>query len=344
MIVQPSHVLLGMGNRRKLLYHDQCLRDVQTGEVVREWREVYEVLYEPEEYRLTLRTPRGDELLAEDERSLWTERGGVREHLSEAPLSLPRFGAHPHAPLLRRLHLELLLCIVDGRPLPHPTAYSQPWRRDAAMMMLVLWRTGNASLVSEWIASLRDPYDRNNGGTEEPDNLGQTLALIALAGQSGHPAISLVLDAAARVTEDGPLVGLTDGAPHPVYQTLWMKLGLRLLELDDPFRVPVLEDSYARLFWMDRSHDAPLVGRFDAAECLNYPYLAWAEAHTLGLDWPMSADPSRHPLTWERNASQADYAAAVRIGPDSAEARTCRPHCWHAAEWMLYLLDRPAHV
>lgn len=245
--------------------------------------------------------------------------------------------------LLDRLHDEVLMCIVDGKPLPNPVVYTTPWYRDAAMMAMVLRETGEIHRIRDWILGLASPYDRCNAGIEEPDNLGQALFLISLVADSNHPLVPTILEEAKRRAPEGWLTGQTDFAEHPIYATRWLKLGLRSLGLDDPYQLPVVTDSYEHLFWMDGGvmHRTP---NYQAEA--DYPYLAWAEAHALGLPAPVSLlgggteAPAALPegvLTWERNASQADYSAYQSSHPALAHGRLCGPHSWHAAEAFLLL-------
>jgi hypothetical protein len=46
-----------------------------------------------------------------------------------------------------------------------------------------------------------------------------------------------------------------------------------------------------------------------------------------------------YPLTWEIQASQADYSGMKLIDPAYAQQKTAAPHTWHAAEICLYLLE-----
>ncbi len=45
------------------------------------------------------------------------------------------------------------------------------------------------------------------------------------------------------------------------------------------------------------------------------------------------------PLTWEAQASQAEYEGMNLISLQYAERQICAPHTWHAAEAFLYLIE-----
>jgi hypothetical protein len=339
-LLQCPFYLFGMGHRRKLLYRRGELLDALTGEVLRKW-EVAEERIDSDEYcvELTLRDG-GVVRMVEDEEAAWLEEGGERQCLSAAPVRLPCFKEHPHAPLLRGLHQELLVSIVDGAPTPNLLVYPKPWMRDGAMVAICLERTGNLPLIDQWVMSLRDPFDRNNAGIEEPDNLGQALYLVSLIADRAHPMVETALERVEEFRRGTYIVGLTDGAEHPVYQTKWLKHGLRALGLDDPYVVPAVFDAYSALFWMDFRDQHVAGPPFDASSGERYPYLAWAEAHFHGAPAPMHLISETYPHTWEAEASQADYLRMGLVSEEHARQGIAAPHTWHAAEVFLCLLER----
>lgn len=69
-----------------------------------------------------------------------------------------------------------------------------------------------------------------------------------------------------------------------------------------------------------------------------YPYLGWATDHFLRKKLSPISDRD-YPLTWEIQASQADYAGMAVIDPVFEREKTSVPHTWHAAEIFLYLLE-----
>ena len=228
--------------------------------------------------------------------------------------------------MLRILHHEILINVVDGLPLPNFLVYDKPWYRDAAMMCMCLEQTGNLDLVTPWIEGLREPFDRNNAGHKEPDNLGQLLYMISLVSDASHPLVDVVLQATTPFQRDRHIVGLSDFAEHPVYQTKWLKYGLRSLGLDDSFEVPEVYDSYSALFWMDyRDQHVPGAGFTPRLNDL-YPYLGWAEAHFHGWPPPFPLLGNTFPLTWEAEASQAHYSGMTGVDEQYVRRRICAPH------------------
>jgi hypothetical protein len=130
------------------------------------------------------------------------------------------------------------------------------------------------------------------------------------------------------------ILGRSDFADHPIYQTKWAKFGLASLGLPDPYQVPLLPDSYSALFWWDyRDRNVP----GEPFQGTDYPYLNWAEAHFHGETGALFGDRD-YPLTWEANASQANYSALAPFLPAYTAEKLAAPHTWHAAEMFLSLL------
>ena len=348
----PPFLLFGFGpRRRKLVYARGRLLDAATLEPALDLGRVRDAEIDPVRRTVRLDSAGGPELLLEDETGVHAFRGGERTTLSSGdPVRLPAFDGHPHAALLRRMHADLLLCCTPFGPVPNPWVYPRPWYRDAAMLALALRETGNLPLLRGWIAGLSKPYDRNNAGDAEPDNLGEALFLLSLvpeAGGAAHPLVPAVLREAARRADGGALRGRVDGQERAVYPTKWLKFGLRSLGLDDSaWRVPAEADDYADLFWMD-FRDEPVVFSRDFASgdaLARYPYLAWAQAHFRGA--PPPQDPAALGCSWEAFASEARYdrlrdLAAAGVVPGGHVADSfATPHAWHAAEVFLHLFSR----
>lgn len=334
--------LFGCGPRRKLLYREGELLDARTGEVIKRWNAASTVI-RPGELLVTITVAGSGAqvVISEDEQGVWLNDGGARASLSAAPVRLPTFADVQRDPekaaLLRILHHEILLNIVDGKPLPNFMVYQKPWYRDGAMMAMVLARTGNLALIKDWIMGLRDPFDRNNKGQREPDNLGQVLYLVSLVSDATHPVVATVLREAESFRKGDHIIGNSDFAPRPVYQTKWLKFGLRALGLPDPWKIPQVEDAYSALFWMDyRSEHVGTVG-FDSHGRQHYPYLGWASDHFHRK--PPVVPAIGFPLSWEAAASEADYSGMKLVAPAYVSARISAPHTWHAAEMFLALSE-----
>ena len=333
--------LFGMGLRTKWLYQTGALMNARSGEVVRRWPVDAAVIL-PSDYSVNLRTTDGRTVrIFEDETGVFIE-DGKRELLpgTSAPVRLPDFREFKYPAAMRVLHQELLVNVMTNGPVPNFFVYSKPWYRDGAMMALAFKETGNLDCIRDWILGLHEVFDRNNAGETEADNPGQVLFLISLVSDRNHPLVPKVLAAAARFETNGPdgkyLLGRSDFAPHPVYQTKWIKFGLRALNLPDPYTVPRQADGYSALFWMDY-RDTYVPGK-DADDRGDYPYLGWACDHFHGAKKSPISDRD-YPLTWEIQASQANYDGIKMLSPAYARQKTAAPHTWHAAEVFLYLLD-----
>jgi hypothetical protein len=332
----------GMGNRAKYLFKDGVLSEALTGKEFRNWGKV-QALIVPSEYTVVFTNAQGALIrIAEDEKGAWIEENARKLPLpnTEGPIRLPRFSDYRYAPILRVLHHEILVNVVEGRPVPNLYVYKKPWYRDGAMMAMCLKATGNLDLIRDWVSGLQEVFDRNNAGESEADNPGQVLYLISLVSDRTHPLVPAVLKSlkALEVSDDHGLYiqGRSDFAEHPVYQTKWAKFGLRALGLADPYSIPAVRDTYSSLFWMDY-REAHVAGA-EATDRGFYPYLGWATDHFQRKK--LSPISNRdYPLTWEIRASQADYEGVRRVHSRFTTEKTCVPHTWHAAEIFLYLLD-----
>lgn len=331
--------LFGMGTRDKFLYKSGQLFCIGQTRPILQWAVTQEIII-PDQYRVELTTAEGMPIVIfEDENAVTLLSGGEKVLLSEGTLVLPDFADNRYARVLRVLHQEMLFHISGGKPLPNLFVYKTPWYRDAAMVAMCLQKTGNLPLIRDWILSLDKPYDQNNAGNCEPDNLGQALYLISTVSDAGHPLVSAILQEAQRICKNGHLCGLSDFAPHPVYQTKWLKFGLKQLGLPDPYTVPACADSYDALFWFDyQDMHCPCL-EFDDNTVRLYPYLGWAQAHFYHKAPPMELLSSTYPFTWECEASQADYTAVDILSGSYSESRYSPSHTWHAAEAFLYLLS-----
>ncbi|MDD6211360.1 MAG: hypothetical protein PUB21_12250 [Bacteroidales bacterium] len=339
--------LFGMGDREKYLYKNGQLIESFSGKVIKEWS-VNEELIVPSLYRVVIKTDDGEIIvLQEDEEALWLiDDNDKRTVIGETsyPVSLPSFSDARYSRILKVLHQEILVNIVDGMPLPNYFVYKNGWRRDGAMMAMCLQQTGNAEFIKSWVMNLSDPYDRNNAGEMEADNLGQTLYLLSLFVDKEYPLVQQILKETKKYEKTNAqgkyIQGRSDFHETPVYQTKFLKWGLKQLGLEDDYIIPEIEDDYASLFWWDYK-DTYVSSTKDAYNLWKddkYPYIGWAADHFHGLKRNPISNRD-YPLTWEIEASQADYQGMRIIDEQYVEGRNASPHTWHAAEVFLYLLD-----
>ena len=332
--------LFGMGSRTKFLYRGGILFDAKSGKELQRWKVRKEIIV-PSDYMVSLETEDGVALtLREDSEAVWMEKSGQRTAVegTRSAVKLPDFAGKKFPLVLRVLHQELLVNIVEAGPVPNFFVYEKPWYRDGAMVALALRETGNLDLLKPWIPGLHEPFDKNNKGETEADNLGQVLFLISLVSDKNHPLVEKVLAEIPRFEKTDAtgkyILGRSDFSDHPVYQTKWLKYGLRALGLPDPYVIPKVADGYSALFWMDY-RDQHVAGK-DSDDRGAYPYLGWACDHFHNTKKSPLSNRD-YPLTWEQNASEANYGGLKLISPELVEKRISLPHTWHAAEAFLLL-------
>ncbi len=334
----------GMGNRTKLLYKNGILTNAINGDTIKKWNVKTEIIV-PYNYVVHLITTDDKKItIKEDSNYVCIYSKWKNEIIpgTESKINLPDFPDHQYPRIMKVLLHEILINIVDSKPLPNFYVYKNPWRRDAAMMAMCLDYTGNLPLIKDWVMKLDDPYDRNNKGEKEADNLGETLYLISLYSDKSHPLVAKIMEEARKIEvkeNSGKYIkGKTDYHEAPVYQNKWLKFGLKKLGMNDEYSIPYVEDNYSALFWWDyRSYYKP--GIEDACDKKNYPYLGWACDHFHdNFNSPVSNHD--YPLTWEKDASEANYNGMNKIDTSFTREKIASPHSWHAAEMFLYLLEK----
>ncbi len=331
---ETDFFLFGMGNRQKMIYKDGILKDSFSSETIREWTVRKEIIVPPQ-YLVILETAAGKIIkIAETDDGVWIIEGERFTRLSKGRINLPMFDETKYPLILRVLHHEVLINIIDNFPTPNYLVYPEPWYRDAALAAMVLEKTDNLHLIKKWIEDIREPFDLNNAGIEEPDNLGQVLFLVSLVSDKDHPVVSTILEILPRFEKDNHIEGLTDFSTHSVYQTLWLKYGLSALGLEDKYKIPQVKDSYASLFWID--YKDQIMADLQVFDSPSYPYLMTAQNHFFDTNnGYVSSRP--YPLTWEANASAAQYEGMTVISDEYPEIQLAAPHGWHAAELFLLL-------
>lgn len=340
--------LFGMGDRLKLIYRSGRLLNALTGNIEEQWAVKREIIV-PSEYLVQLTLTDGQTVqIREDETGVWLLQPGKRPRLipgTRSRLTLPRFADRPFGPVLRVLHQEVLINVINGRPVPNFFVYQKPRFRDAALMAMVLRETDNLLLIRDWIMAIRDPFDRTNRGLAEADNLGQVLFLISLVSDKSHPGVAMVLDSAKQFQKADYISGRTDDAEHPVYQTKWLRYGLKSLGLPDPYVIPKQYDSYSSLFWWGYRQETEAVTpdanrRVTEKEGDRRPYFVWAEDHFYG-EKRGPAGTLDYPLSWEQQSDSAHYPGLTVLDKGLVKKKVAFPHAWHAAELFLLLLEIP---
>ena len=110
--------LFGMGNRNKLIYKNGEILNAITGELLYKWRFKEEVI-SPQNYSVALKTLDDNYVfIVENEIGVYLQEKNKLTYLSKNPVNLPTFAGKKYQSILRVLHQELLINIVDGKPLP----------------------------------------------------------------------------------------------------------------------------------------------------------------------------------------------------------------------------------
>ena len=331
--------LFGMANRTKLIYQKGSLINSLTGSVIEVWNIKEETII-PNEYKVNLLTVENKSVtIYENEKGVYINEKGkdILVKGTDYAIKLPSFSDHRYSEILKVLHQELLINVIDSKPVPNYFVYQKPWVRDASLMAMCFEQTGNLHVIKNWALSLDEVYDNNNGEAEG-DNLGQTLFLLSLFSNKNNPLVQNILDEAKKrevVSDKGKYIsGRTDGSERPAYATKWLKFGLKSIGLPDDYIVPDIDDGYNTLVWWEDKDIENEKGSISE----HYPYITWARDHYFGRkNNPVSNRD--YPLTWEINASAADYPKMAAIDEKYVKDNNSSPHTWHAAEIFLYLTD-----
>lgn len=145
--------LFGMGNRTKLVYRDGVFKNAVTGEELYRWKLKKEIILPPS-YTVYLSLADGNSVrIEEDKEAVWIIDGKSKIALegTKSGINLPEFAEYKYPMILKVLHHEILINIIDGKPVPNFLVYRHPWRRDGAMMAMCLSKTGNIDLIKEWL-------------------------------------------------------------------------------------------------------------------------------------------------------------------------------------------------
>ncbi len=331
--------LFGMGNRLKLIYRNGRLLNAMTGNIEEQWHVTQEIIV-PSAYLVHLILADGQTVqIQEDETGVWLLQPNKRPKLipgTRSRVNLPRFVGKRFGPVLRVLHQEILINVINGRPVPNFLVYQKPRYRDAALMAMALRQTDNLSLIRDWIMALHDPFDRSNQGSVDADNLGEVLFLVSLVSDKTHPVVQMALDSTRQFEKEDYIIGKSDNAEHPVYQTKWLKYGLKLLNLPDRYSIPKQYDSYSSLIWWAYTRDYVEGKKISEDLEVSHPYLSWADDHFYADDrGPVGT--LDYPLSWEQLGSNAHYPGLTVLDKDFVKQKLAFPHAWHAAEMFLLL-------
>lgn len=335
-----NYYFFGLGNRRKLLFQDNALIDIATGKTVYFWN-VASSLVIPNEYTVLIETFKSEYI------KIYEDNDGVHYNINghdsiiegtDTKINLYDFKGEKWSNTKKVLYSEIFFNIKDSKIYPNIIVYDNPWYRDAAMASMVLNYTGNTDLISDWINSITEVYDKQNKGMSEPDNLGELLYIISTQDKPNNELIQKIEIEANRVAKNNKagyyLTGQTDYSVKPLYQNLWYQCGINRLGKEFPFSLKGLDDDYGYLtLWMDNK-----VTNKKYLVDINYPYLSVATYHKLKKgSFPMNSN--LYPLSWEKNASEANYKKMQILGNNYVDDKISPLHVWSAAELLLLLID-----
>lgn len=270
----------------------------------------------------------------ENEQGIYIDIDNKVEILDESvPIKIPNFEGKEYKQQLKILFNEIMVNITKEGPKPNFIAYDKVWYRDAAIIAKVLQETGNLNQIEEWIASIDEIYDKQNG-TKEADNLGEVLYLLSLIDNPNQELINEILSEAQTLQKiEGYIQGITDGFEHPVYQTKWLIYGMKELGLDySNFTVPDIKDTYSELLWFDRENEINKMSISD-----RWQYLYYANLHYNKKD--IKYKKINYPISNEIMPSRANFENMSILNSNFTEAKLITPHAWSAAEMFLYLLE-----
>ena len=344
-IGEDNYYFFGMGNRKKFLFKDGKLTSLDNKKNLYEW-DVKEYLIIPNEYMVILSTNQGDYIkIYENENGVFVKEND--DELIEGTdihIDLENFEGQEYQNMKKVLYSEILFNIKDSIPYPNIIVYDEPWYRDGAMVAMVLKQTDNVDLIEDWISSIEDVYDLQNGNNKEPDNLGELLYIISVSSDSHDELVSKIIAEAKKVANNNLdcyyLHGFTDGSYHDIYQNKWYNFGLESLKMDGKFKYDDIEDSYDALTWWD-DKDSNVYFESNISEL--YPYLSLAQYHKSGKGI-IYLNRHLYPLSYEKEGSEANYENMEVVDGYYNTNKISPTHTWTASEFLLFLLDETGNL
>lgn len=332
-----NYYFFGMGNRRKMIFKEGFLVDLESSEIVEHFPTKRSVII-PNLYTVLIETIDGEFLkIVEDGDGVFIIKNGEKRFVNgtDKKIDLYTFEEHKYQNILKVLYSEILFNIKDGKIYPNILVYDKPWYRDAAMVAMVLDYTGNVSLIEDWLKSIESVYDYQNHGIAEPDNLGQLLYLSSLV--DNKKLQEKVINEAMNIARNNNinhLTGKTDFEILEDYQNAWFQFGMKSIGRENIFDNNYSKDKYSATIWWNGSCSSIAT----INDSSSYPYLGWAQYHCLDYG-KVYANSYIYPLSWEANASEANYKKLPFIGFNYYASEIAPTHSWMAAEMLLFLLD-----
>ncbi len=339
--LKSNYYFFGLGNRKKYLYKDYQIIDLDTKEIIYALNGKNDLII-PNLYTVLLETWEGNYIkIYEDNNGLHYNVDGEDTILegTDKYIELYDFKEYKYQNTLKVLYSEILFNIKDSAIYPNIFVYKNPWYRDAAIASMVLEKTGNIDLISDWVKNITSIYDGQNRGDKEPDNLGELLYLLSTQDSVNKDLVKQIEEEASNLAKKNKkgnyIIGNTDGNQKPLYQNLWYKLGAERLNLKFDFDLDNLDDEYYKLSWWSNYTSKKKVNNYLSVD---FPYLTIAGYHKTKTG-KIPLNENIYPLSWERNASCADYGKVLFLDEYYAENRISPTHVWSASELLLLLLE-----
>ena len=337
-----DYYYFGFANRRKLVYRPGKIIDIDTKEELYSFNEKVHYIV-PNTYTVLIETEENDYIMIQEDNEGIHYVVNGEDTIIEGTnnyINLYTFENEKYQNTLKVLYGEILFNIKDSIIYPNIIVYDKPWYRDAAITSMVLKKTNNTDLIKPWVDSITDLYDRQNGGVEEADNLGELLYILSTQEERNEDLITRVEAEAERIATSNPngyyIYGKTDFGDQYLYQNLWYKLGIESVGREYHFDLEkIKEDSYSKMAWWSTYQ---VKERSNNSFSKEYPYLSLAERHTLNTG-QIPFNENLYPLSWEIVASEADYENYKGVDDYMATAKVSPLHTWAASEFLLLLLE-----
>lgn len=344
-IVWSDVYYFGMANRRKLIYQNNELMDIETKKVIKKF-DVEEQFIIPNIYTVIIKTKNGDYIkIYEDKEGIHYIENKKEKLLDDNKVELYDFSNQKYQNIKKELYGELLFNIKDEVIYPNIIVYNKPWYRDSALTCMVLKQTNNTDLISKWVENITEIYDLQNSNVQEPDNLGELLYIISTQENRNEELIDKIEEEAERIASSNEngyyLYGQTDYSNQYLYQNLWYKLGIEAVGREFKFDLSQIpEDSYSKMAWWS---DYKIKNNEEQVLSDDYPYLSYATYHkTKNISVPLNI--SVYPMSWEKNASEAKYNEYDKIDLNMSYENISQIHSWSSSELLLLLLDETGNL